>query len=296
MKIDQLIVQHLYQQKEVSLQGIGSIHLNPSVALPNEGEKDFLMPENAFTFKYNLKATEDEALINFIVQQTRKIKPLATSDLESYCMLAKQFLNIGKPLLIEGVGTIQKNQTGDYEFIPGNLISQKTEEIPKPIKEKIEEEVSFESESRKDNSRRNVLFVFAAVFLALSGLGIYYYLSNNKVAISEPVVQVQPALDSIKKDTAIMHVTDTAVIVTSTPVIKTDSNNFRIVLKDYPTEASINKAFAKLIEYGHKVEIIKADSSKYQLAMAFTNPLTDTLRAKDSIRKFFGGKPYVLIK
>ncbi|MFN8244987.1 MAG: hypothetical protein U0T56_01200 [Ferruginibacter sp.] len=37
--------------------------------------------------------------------KTRKIKPLATSDLESFTMLGKQFMNIGKPLILEGLGT-----------------------------------------------------------------------------------------------------------------------------------------------------------------------------------------------
>ena len=294
MKIEQLIVQQLYQQKEVTLQGIGSLSLNPSVALPGDNEKDFVMPQNAFSYNYNLKATEDEALINYIVQQTRKIKPLATSDLESYCMLAKQFLNIGKPLIIEGVGTIQKNQAGDYEFIQGQFITPKIEEAPKQIKEKLEEQVSFESEAKKDNGQRNVIIVFITALVALACLGIYYYLSNNKV--TEPVQQDQVFIDTIKTDTLVKLAPDTVVVTVPVVPIKTDSNNFRIVIKEYPTEAAINKAFAKLSEYGHKLEIIKADSSRYQLVMPFTSPVTDTLRARDSLRKFFGGKPYVLMQ
>ena len=110
MKIEQLIVQHLYSHKQVTLQGIGTIFLNPAITLPTEGDKDFLLPENAFSFEFNLKSTEDDALINYIVEHTRKIKPLASADLESYLILSKQFLNIGKPIVIEGVGTIQKSQ------------------------------------------------------------------------------------------------------------------------------------------------------------------------------------------
>ncbi len=294
MKIEQLIVQHLYQQKVVTLQGIGSISLNPSVALPGENEKDFVMPENAFSFEYNLKATEDEALINYIVQQTRKIKPLATSDLESYCMLAKQFLNIGKPLIIDGVGTIQKNQSGDYEFIPGHFITPRMEEAPKQIKEKLEEEVSFESEVKRDNGQRNVIIIFITVIFALACLGIYYYLANKKTP--ESIQQVETLIDTIKTDTLVKLSPDTVVVAPPVAPIKKDSNNFRIVIKEYPTEAAINKAFAKLTEYGHKLEIIKADSSRYQLVMPFTTAITDTLRARDSLRKFFGGNPYVLIQ
>jgi hypothetical protein len=39
--------------------------------------------------------------------------------------------------------------------------------------------------------------------------------------------------------------------------------------------------------------IIKVDSSNYELAMPFKTPLSDTLRAKDSLKIFFGGAPYV---
>lgn len=294
MKIEQLIVQHLYQQKEVTLQGIGSLSLNPSVALPGNNEKDFEMPENAFSYEYNLRAIEDEALINYIVQQTRKIKPLATSDLESYCMLAKQFLNIGKPLIIEGVGTIQKNQSGDYEFIQGQFITPKIEEAPKQIKEKLEEQVSFESEAKKDHSQRNVLIVFVLALFVLACLGVYYYLSNKKEP--EPVQQEQVFIDTIKTDTLVRLAPDTVLLAKPVVPVKTDSNNFRIVIKEYPSEAAVNKAFAKLTDYGHKVEIIKADSSRYQLVMPFTTPVSDTLRARDSLRKFFGGKPYVLMQ
>ena len=65
-----MIVHYLYTTKKVTLQGIGTITLDPSVPLPlgNEKEKDIIMPENAFQFKFNPKATEDTELVNYIVQ------------------------------------------------------------------------------------------------------------------------------------------------------------------------------------------------------------------------------------
>jgi hypothetical protein len=134
LKIEQLFVQYLYKIKHVNLTGIGVFRLRPDIALPTEGDKDYSMPPDAFSFEYNLKTTEDEGLVDYIVEQTIKIKPLASSDLDSYAILAKQFLNIGKPFLIEGVGTIQKSQQGDYEFIPGNFITPKIDDFPKQLK------------------------------------------------------------------------------------------------------------------------------------------------------------------
>jgi hypothetical protein len=295
LKIEHLIVQHLYLQKQVTLQGIGTLFLNPSVALPIEGQKDFVMPDNAFTFEYNLKAGEDEALINYIIQQTRKMKSLAIADLESYYIISKQFLNIGKPMVIEGVGTIQKSQTGEYQFISGHFITPKIEDIPRQLKEKTEDTVSFESESKQDNSRRNILVLFFAVVVALAALGIYYFVSNKKAPANEVTEQLlPPPIDTIKIDTLKKPTIDTSITSPPPVIIKKDSFSFKIVIKDYPTAAAVNKAFAKLTDYGHKVFILRIDSTNYKLVMPFSTVLSDTTRAKDSLRIFFGGKPYVL--
>lgn len=296
MKIEQLIVQYLYSTKKVKLQGIGTIKLDPTVVLPaeNDKEKDFVMPENAFQFEYNLKADEDEGLIKYIVEHTRKILPLASADLDSYVMLAKQFLNIGKPLVIEGVGTIQKNQLGDYTFIPGNFITPKIDDFPKQLREKRDETVSFESEGRTDNSRRNLLIGITTLVLILAGLRIYYALVYNKNTGSEPFVQTEalPPADTTHTDSITQPTIDTTAPIKA-PVINADGTIFRIIIKSYAASQAAQKAYDRLTYYGHKLELIKIDSLKYELAMPFKTPLSDTLRAKDSLRRFFGGKPYV---
>lgn len=299
MKLEQLIVQHLYNNKSVTLQGIGTIHLDPAVSLPQEGDKNAILPENAFSFDYNLKAGEDEALINFIVQQTRKIKPLASSDLESYSMLAKQFLNIGKPLTIEGIGTVLKNQAGIYEFTPGNYVTQKFEEAPKQLKEKQEEHISFENEApKKGNSRGFLLFVFFILFASLTALGLYYFIFKNKTPKTETVTETPalPVPDSTTKAADTAHAKpDTSVnIQPAAPAIK-DSTNFKVVIREYPNEAAANKALARFATFGYtQLAVIKVDSTKYQLAMPFTSPLSDTLRARDSLKRIFLGKPYII--
>jgi len=301
VKIEQLIVQHLYKNKSVTLQGIGTIHLNPSVIIPTGNEKDFVMPEHAFTFEYNLKAPEEESLIEFIVQQTRKIKPLATSDLESYSILAKQFLNIGKPLVIQGIGTIQKNQEGIYEFIQGNFVSTKMEDSPKQITEKAEEPISFEHESIKNNNKKYLAALLGILVLGIVGAALYYFLFYNKPAatesIPEPVAQTNTAVDSVKTDTTAQIKTDTINTVAPPPVaVKTDGNNFKIVIKEYKSEIAANKALARLSKYSQRLVVIKKDSTTYQLAMPFTTPLADTTHARDSLRVFFGGKPFVVVQ
>lgn len=298
MKIEQLIVQHLYKNKSVTLQGIGTIHLNPSIIIPTSTEKDFVMPENAFTFDYNLKAPEEESLIEFIVQQTRKIRPLATSDLESYSILAKQFLNIGKPLVIPGVGTIQKNQEGAYEFIQGNFVAPKIEEAPKQMAEKAEEPVSFAHESSKNNNKNYLLAFLGVLVLALVGAAIYYFLFYNKPALSENFPEQAahegptPA-DTTRTDTVAQTKTDS--IQTPLPVEKRPDSSFKVVIKEYKTETAASKALARLSKYNKNFTILVSDSATYQVALPFpATPLSDTGRIRDSLRIYFGGKPFVI--
>ena len=305
MKIEQLIVQHLYKTKRVAIQGIGVFKLKSDVLLPTEGDKDFSMPADAFTFEYNLKTPVDEGLVDFIIQQTKKIKPLATADLESYSILSKQFLNLGKPLLIEGVGTIQINQKGDYEFIPGQFITPKIDDIPKQLREKRDESVSFESEASPNNSKRNLIIGLSIVGVILAGLAFYYFFTLKKsdstdgteqaIVISDTLTKATSKADSLKIDTTIKNSTDSldSLHINAAPILKTDSSSFKIVLKEYGSQQSVQKAYDRLTNYGHKLVIIKIDSTKYKLAIPFTLPLSDTLRVRDSLKTFFGGRPYV---
>src|SRR5882757_1118507 len=166
MKIEQLLVQHFYNNREITLQGMGTFKLSPDFVLPMENDKEVVMPENAIDFQYNPKATEDDALINFIVQQTRKIKPLASADLDSYLVLGKQFLNIGKPFKIDGIGVLEKNMAGEYEFMQGHYTSSKMEAAPVALKEKSEDDISFAAtRTRSGGGRRKALLIAGSILL-----------------------------------------------------------------------------------------------------------------------------------
>lgn len=279
----------------MTLQGVGSFYLNPSILIPEENDKDFNIPDNAISFEYNLKAPEDEGLIEYIVKQTGKIKPLATADLESFILLSKQFLNIGKPLTIEGVGTIQKNQQGEYFFTAGQFITPRIDDIPKQLREKRDESVSFESEARPDNSKRNMVLGLGIFFLLLAGLALYYIFfyrpkENNEVVTSTP----QMPVDTVKTDTANKYIIPDSSANVAAKL--SDSSSFKVVIKEYPTKEAAEKAYTKLTQYGHKLQMITDDSVTYKLVMPFRTALSDTARTKDSLSKFFGAKTYIIQK
>lgn len=295
MKIEQLIVQHLYNNKKVSIQDIGSFTLSPDMPLPLDNEKEMSMPENAVTFQYNKKALQDDELIDFIVSQTRKIKPLATSDLESYSILAKQFLNIGKPFPIEGLGVLLKNQAGEYEFTQGTHINAKLDAAPAQHKEKVDEAISFSTKALSPRDNRKWIYIFLLLFVVAIVAVLYYFLTQgNKDNTVEKLVQINPDSISIPKDSIIQPLKPAAD--TTTASLKTDSTTFNIVIKEYPSKEAADRAFIKLSSYGHKLVIYPKDSFTYKIAMPFTSPLSDTLRARDSLKIFFGGRPYIEMK
>ena len=298
LKIEQLLVQYLYHTKQVKLQGIGVFKVKKDVTILPEDDKD----GTAFLFEYNLKTTEDESLVDYIVQETKKIKPLASSDLDSYAILAKQFLNLGKPFYIEGVGTIQKNQLGFYEFIAGQFVSPKIGDGTRHLQDKKEQKVSFETESIINNKGRNLMIGLTTVGIIFISLTLYYFIVLKNGSNSEETEQniaIKNTGENLKTTTipdTIKKTIDTIKKINVAPPADTnvvDNNSFKIVLKEYPTIKAVEKAYSKLTEYGHKVKIVRIDSSKYKLVMTFNRQLKDTLRVKDSLKIFFGGKPYV---
>jgi len=298
MKIEQLLVQHFYIAKKVTLQGIGTFTLSPDFIVPAETDKDIVLPENAVSFQFNPRATEDEALIDYIVQQTRKIKPLASADLESYLMLASQFLNIGKPMKIEGIGMLEKSQTGEYYFSPGEFVNTKVEDATVQLKEKSREDISFANEASPSagNNKKIVTVLAVIVVLGAIGFAAWYFLIKKNTG--EPAAQntteqtIAPsttALDTTKKDSSNMVAKRPDSIAIQQPIANTANGayTFKIVFKETPNKAAAIEKMHTMILRGHKVIMYTADSVTYKLAEPFTLPLSDTAKIKDSLNKYY---------
>ncbi|MEP6596973.1 MAG: hypothetical protein ABJA71_13555 [Ginsengibacter sp.] len=306
MKIEQVIVLHLLNNKQVTLQGIGTFWLDSSVSLPAETEKDFVIPENAVSFEYNPRATEDASLIDSIVQHTTKIKPLASSDLDSFLMLGRQFLNIGKPFKLDRLGTLDKAQAGELFFIPGQYITPKIE-APKTLKEDENEESSglFNDYNREpDNSGKKILAVVVTlVVIGLIGWAIYYVFFKTAVENEKPATQqLNVATDSSSLVTGSV-VTDSSNLkkdiaspASSGTLSLGNDLTFKIIFKESKNKEEAFNLMNKLNSWGHHVIMYTADSVNYKLAELFNLPLSDTTRAKDSLEKLYGNSVVVEIK
>jgi len=313
VKIEQVIVLHLLNIKQVTLQGIGTFRLDPSIPLPSETKKDFVIPESAVSFEYNPRATEDESLIDSIVQHTTKIKPLASSDLDSFLMLGRQFLNIGKPFKLDRLGTLDKAQTGELFFIPGQYITPKIE-APKALKENENEESSglFNDYNREpDNSGKKILaIVVTLVVLAIIGWAIYYMFFKTSGENEKPVTQqLNTATDSSIvtnssvvrdsssiKDSSFLQQDSTQNSTLSETINPENDVTFKIIFKETKNRSTALTSMSKLNSWGHHVIMYTADSVNYKLAEVFKLPLSDTARVKDSLERFYGNPVLVEIK
>lgn len=313
MKVEQFIVQYLYNNKRVSIPDIGVFSIASGTIMPVENDKDNTLPPGSIEFEYNTHAEKDEGLIDFIVAESRKIRSLATSDLESYIILSQQFLNIGKPLVIDGLGTLNKNQQGTYDFTQGLVANPRLESKKVEIKEKIKEDISFSSPAKTAPTNKGLMLVLLTLLVLSVAVALYYFLvynetkptpmaeetativaNNNETDNSRSAVVALPADSSAKNS---LNKDSIALLSNNTTVaIPTDGYTFKVQIKLYETKAAADRAYNRLTGYGHKLLLRQKDSTTYQVLMPFNTSITDTARAKDSVRILFGGKPVIEIK
>ena len=296
MKIEQLLVQHFYNNREVTLQGMGTFTLSADFVMPKENDKDAEIPENAISFQYNPRAVEDDALIDFIVQQTRKMKSLAAADLDSYLVLGKQFLNIGKPFKVDGMGMLVKNQQGELEFTKGYTFHAKLENtLSTPKEARVNPEISFASETKKTEggSKKGLLIAGLLIGLVLIGTAAWYFFVRN------PNPTAENTTEEIKVDTAKVNTPsiDTIALKTTQPIVADDGYTFKVVILQTADSAAAVSRMNMLTARKHKIIMYKKDSVNYRIAEPYTLPLTDTTRIKDSLNSYYyAGKAFIELK
>ena len=183
MKVEQLIVQFLYKNKKLRLQSIGEFVFISESSVSSIGEYSYFFPEDSIKFSYNPNCSQDEDLISYIMSQTGKIRPLASSDLDSYIVLSKQFLNIGKPLFLNGLGSLYKNQNNEYEFKQGEAVAIKLDKLSsiKSEQNPTDTVISFASPTRRKSPKRFLLPIsITLLFLILIFLIYHLITKENK--------------------------------------------------------------------------------------------------------------------
>lgn len=288
MKFDDLLAQYLYENKSLQLQGIGTFQLDRAINLPQEHEKEIYYPIEGLAFTYSPKDLTNEDLIAFLVKKLGKIQPLVRSDLESYLSNIKQFINIGKPYTIEGIGTLQKNNQGIYEFTPGNFLPVKEELSP----HKDNPEHQHRQRALKSESGRNttIFFIILVVALVIAGAiwGVSALMKSNNM------VETTAARGDTTENSSTSRPPDTLATVAAPVVNNLVSDTgllpYKLIFDITRSSQRIQQRSDRLRRDGvfFKVDTLtQSDSTVYRMYIPKKLRNTDTTRVKDSLYKFF---------
>lgn len=284
MKISPLLAQFLTNNKQLSLAGLGKFIVKDS------GE---------IIFQHDPYVKEDTELVNFIAENTGKMKSLVASDLDSNLELARQFLNIGKPYLFEGIGTLSKNKFGTFEFLQGNTLQEKNKENLGDGRDKTsttessftDYEEMFSPKKPKAPATKSIvtwLVALAGLSLAVFGGYLVYTKTKNK---KEPVVKLENIKPVITPDT-LSKPKDTTTIATK-PV--DTSGMYRFVIE----KAARQRAFYR---YNHlrenliDVQMDTKDSIIFNLYFLLPATPADTTRKKDSLQRLYSTRGRTVIE
>jgi hypothetical protein len=284
LKISPLLAQFLINNKQLSLSGLGRFILNDS------GE---------INFQHDASVREDAELVVFIAVNTGKMKSLVASDLDSNLELARQFLNIGKPYLFEGIGTLSKNKYGTIEFVQGTSSQEKNKENAGDGRDKTSttensftdyEEMFSPKKPGPPATKRIVTWLVAIAGLSLAVFGGYivYTKTKNK---KEPVVikeDIQPVTINntlSKKPDSIPQITEAV----------DTSGMYRFVIE----KAARQRAFFR---YNHlrenliDVKMDTKDSVLFNLYFLLPSAPADTARKRDSLQRLYSTRGKTVVE
>lgn len=306
MKIDQALIFYLLKHKELPLQGIGVFKLEGTISEPADMNKPFVIPSDAISFTYNPRIGEDNELVSFISETTGKIKPLASADLDSYLTLGRQFINIGKPMILPNIGTLEKTNSGDLVFKGGEYVMDQA--APKKVNMEVEEVEPKETASFSDfppakkGKAKGALYLLLLVILGLTVWAVWNYVINAQdeetmthTEISPVTGGEVPAPTESVQDTTPSSTPSASDSLSMRPSASNDSVGFRIIVGTYNTLIAGQNRLNDMKLSGRNVVLLTKDSVSYMVAEPFPNlPLSDSSKIKDSMRGYYGDRNYII--
>lgn len=305
MTFEALLVKYLYQHKQVSLQGFGTVTLGGAIPDADIVQKNRFIPVDGLSFIHNFKANTDEAFTAFYSEQRGKIRPLAISDIESHLQLARQLMNIGKAYELPGLGIFEKQSDGSVILHPGYYAIPVDDHQPYPskLKERAEvvekkrvdpaqviktrlSEAAVEEDTDSAGGIKKWIWGIGLVLLVAAGAWYIYTQFFGPKASSEQI--------NVQADSAALQIssTDSAAALTPVPSLPTtlDSNSVYQWKAYFRTIDDKAQALAKLKMYKTTKSVVymdTKDSLRFNFYVVFDSRLTDTARKADSVSKFF---------
>lgn len=278
VKLSPQLAQYLLTHKELKLPGLGTFYADNGAAEyasvrfeQNDGPRDF-----------------DEALVNYIAEETGKMKVLALSDLSSQLEDAIQFLNTGKPYLFTGIGTLVKKANGKYDFVSNTQMeAPKKKNVPFTERNTIPQAYIEEKHETGGKSKKPLAIIL--VLIAIAAIGAFWF--YNRTGTTKDSASTTPAGETTTvgtntagtdtagaKPAAVANTTPTAPAGTVTYVLETAK------------EPRASKRFTQLKKINWPVELEKVDSTQFNIIMNLATAPADTARVRDSLSAISGRK------
>jgi len=241
------------------------------------------------TFEHNPRISASPDLVAFIASNAGKLKALAAADLDSHLELVRQFLNIGKPFLFEGIGSLAKHQSGAVTFNPGPAILEKLTEAggrsQRTSTESEESKVDYKSILYLKKIKRGwkkpiaASLIVAGLAVAILGGYIIYKRGANHRAEN---IQKAPEL-VLSQQTAPAP----APIIKDTVAVQPSSNGtYKFVVETADKKRGLDR-FELLKSWGLPVQLETPDSIQYKLFFVLPAQAVDTTRLLDSLRRLY---------
>ncbi len=305
MKIATLLTQFLYANKTLDLPGIGTFSLDPAALQDLENSKQRSATLDGVSFQYKPALKDSPALIQFISARTGKMKALAAADLESHIELAQQFLNIGKPFSFDGIGTLVKTRSGEIEFSPPVIATDRLKELNQPDKSipasREESSKNFESflETPRPalNGKKPVVALILLCGLGLAIWGGYTIATNaaeelpahTELTSAEQVLVTGP---SEEQSTAAPAPTPDTTATVMAPIAQAAGSSYKYVLEIAPGKRAF-KRYNQLRTNLWDVHLETRDSLQYKLYLMLPAANADTTRVMDSLTVMTGKRVYI---
>ncbi|WP_416437645.1 hypothetical protein [Phnomibacter sp. MR] len=295
MTVEQLITLFVYQHGEISLQGIGHIRLLDAVPDAEYIQKNKSVPITGIEFKHVKTAATSPDFIRFYATQRGKIASLAENDIEAYLSMAVQFLNIGNPFEIKGLGALAKNKDGVLSLTPGYFLAIKAEEAMGKLKERHVEDPAHhgpgaaydeEKRNRMSPQTKGILAIVLLVLLVVVGWWMY------KAFVATPETASTESLSPVNTDTLVAQQVDSAATAQPAPALpdSLQPRNWKVIFRE---TSNVKKAIV-LNQFDTLKQQLKTpvylettDSVRFTFYTLSSSAVKDTAQLRDSLRRYF---------
>jgi hypothetical protein len=291
LKLTYFLAQYLYTKKQLDLPGIGSFYLDPSITIDQDSLKQ-KQPVEGISFKNNPALKDAADLILYISSESGKMKALAAADLDTHIQLALQFLNIGKPFSFEGIGTLSKTRSQEFEFIPGAVVTEKAKDVSvkdrQPISPKDNVDTKYQNyladPVAKQHWKKPVVALLIICGIAITIWAGYTISNRNSTGGDESPDDAQATLTASVIDTI---ATDSI----TKPPVTSHSDNIRYIL-EVAQKKRAYKRYNQLRTNLWDVKLETNDSIQYKLVLSLPAS-NDTTRVLDSLMVMLGKRVYI---